>query len=120
MVPQSLRTYTPCCHDHSRTPDKINILIINWKRWLYEHVLKIGCMRMKFCRQTTEDTLKCDIIIIIINNQPIDKVPRPVGYNTMKKGLSSDTSQSRFRFSMYVRKVWILWEKEKGMLQKHT
>ena len=66
MVPQSLRTYTPCCHDHSRTPDKINILIINWKRGLYEHVLKIGCMRMKFCRHTTEDTLKCDIIINII------------------------------------------------------
>ena len=31
------------------------------------------------------------IIIIIINNQPTDKVQRPVGWNTMKTGLSSST-----------------------------
>ena len=30
-----------------------------------------------------------NIIIIIINNQPTDKVQRPVGWNTMKTGLSS-------------------------------
>ena len=30
-------------------------------------------------------------IIIIINNQPTDKVQRPVGCNTMKTGLSSST-----------------------------
>ena len=35
--------------------------------------------------------MTCWPIIIIINNQPTDKVKRPVGWNTMKIGLSSAT-----------------------------
>ena len=38
-----------------------------------------------------EEYLNVIIIIIIINNQPTDKVQRPVGCNTMKTGLSSST-----------------------------
>ena len=39
------------------------------------------------------------IIIIIINNQPTDKVQRPVGWNTMKTELSSSTCR-----------LWSIWD----------
>ena len=38
-----------------------------------------------------EQALIGNSIFIIINNQPTDKVQRPVGWNTIKTGLSSFT-----------------------------
>ena len=47
------------------------------------------------------------IIIIIINNQPTDKVQRPVGWNTMKIGLSSSTYPG-----LYGSSTWLFYVKK--------
>ena len=51
---------------------------------LYKPTLFIKVMKV-------EQALIGNSIFIIINNKPTDKIKRPVGYNTMKTGLSYPT-----------------------------